>query len=135
MSIFIRKQPDSKEKTKSNRNGWYWKTLGIISATAVLLWFIAIVAAKCFDFYISEDSAVITVIGIIAGIVVIGNYAQVHEIKVCLDEKIEEVEKRQKETEKLLSETLQHINDLTQISNEIDNLAQNERTKISRTEP
>ena len=65
----------------------------------------------------------------------IGNYAQVHEIKVCLDEKIEEVEKRQKETERLLSETLQQINDLTKISNEIDNLAQNERTKISRTEP
>lgn len=127
MSIFKRKQT-TEEKTKSNSNGWYWKTLGIISATAILLWIIAIVAAKCFDFYISEDSAVITVIGIIAGIVVIGNYAQVHEIKECLDEKIEEVEKRQKETEKLLSETLQHINDLTQISNEIDNLAQNERT-------
>ena len=134
MSIFQRKQT-TEEKTKSNSNGWYWKTLGIISATAVLLWFIAIVAAKCFDFYISEDGAVITVIGIIAGIVVIGNYAQVHEIKVCLDEKIEEVEKRQKETERLLSETLQQINDLTKISNEIDNLAQNERTKISRTEP
>jgi len=134
MSIFIRKQT-TEEKTKSNSNGWYWKTLGIISATAILLWIIAIVAAKCFDFYISEDGAVITVIGIIAGIVVIGNYAQVHEIKVCLDEKIEEVEKRQKETERLLSETLQQINDLTKISNEIDNLAQNERTKISRTEP
>ena len=134
MSIFKRKQT-TEEKTKSNSNGWYWKTLGIISATAILLWIIAIVAAKCFDFYISEDSAVITVIGIIAGIVVIGNYAQVHEIKVCLDEKIEEVEKRQKETERLLSETLQQINDLTKISNEIDNLAQNERTKISRTEP
>ena len=134
MSIFKRKQT-TEEKTKSNSNGWYWKTLVIISATAILLWIIAIVAAKCFDFYISEDSAVITVIGIIAGIVVIGNYAQVHEIKVCLDEKIEEVEKRQKETEKLLSETLQQINDLTKISNEIDNLAQNERTKISRTEP
>ena len=134
MSIFKRKQT-TEEKTKSNSNGWYWKTLGIISATAILLWVIAIVAAKCFDFYISEDSAVITVIGIIAGIVVIGNYAQVHEIKVCLDEKIEEVEKRQKETERLLSETLQQINDLTKISNEIDNLAQNERTKISRTEP
>lgn len=134
MSIFRRKQT-IEEKTKSNSNGWYWKTLVIISATAILLWIIAIVAAKCFDFYISEDSAVITVIGIIAGIVVIGNYAQVHEIKECLDEKIDEVEKRQKETEKLLSETLQQINDLTKISNEIDNLAQNERTKISRTEP
>ena len=100
MSIFRRKQT-IEEKTKSNSNGWYWKTLVIISTTAILLWIIAIVAAKCFDFYISEDSAVITVIGIIAGIVVIGNYAQVHEIKVCLDEKIEEVEKRQKETEKL----------------------------------
>lgn len=96
MCIFKRKkQPDTKEKTESDNNGWYWKTLGFVVITTIVLWGIAIIAAKCFDFGISEDSAAITVIGAVAGIVVIGNFAQVNEIKTNLDKKIAEVERRQ----------------------------------------
>lgn len=99
MCIFKRKkeQTDTNEKTESDNNGWYWKTLGFVVITTIVLWGIAIFAAKCFDFGISDDSVAITVIGVVAGIVVIGNYAQVNEIKKDLDNRIKKVEKRQNE--------------------------------------
>ena len=76
---------------------WYWKTFFIVLAMTVILWTIAISAARYFNFYITPDNAVITVIGIVAAFIVIGNYAQVHEIKAELDEKIAEVKKELKE--------------------------------------
>lgn len=79
---------ESENKKPSN---WYWKAFGIVLATAIVLWAIAIIAAKCFDFYISEDSAVITIIGVVAGIIVIGNYAQLAEIRNETNKKLDEV--------------------------------------------
>lgn len=76
---------------------WYWKTFFIVLAMAVIIWGIAIVSSYFLDYYISDDSVAITVIGVVAGIVVIGNYAQVNEIKKDLYDKIKDVEKRQDE--------------------------------------
>lgn len=75
--------------------GWYWKAFFIVLVMAIILWGIAIYSSIHWEFYISKDSTVITVIGIIAGLIVIGNYAQVNEIKTNLDKKIAEVERRQ----------------------------------------
>lgn len=74
---------------------WYWKTFFVVLAMTVILWTIAISAARYFNFYITPDNAVITVIGIVAAFIVIGNYAQVNEIKSDLYKKIEEVTRRQ----------------------------------------
>lgn len=71
---------------------WYWKTFLIVLGTAVVLWAIAIFAAQRLDFYISENDVVITVMGIVAGIVVIGNYAQVHDLEKRYEKRISDLE-------------------------------------------
>ncbi len=121
----------NKDKNKEkNIISWYWKTLGIVLLSAIVLWTIAIIAAKCFDFYISTDSAVITVIGIVAGVIVIGNYAQVREMKAELDKKITEVEKRRKENEELLSEVQSQFTGLKEITKIVADLAQHGHTEV-----
>lgn len=122
---------ESENKKPSN---WYWKAFGIVLATAIVLWAIAIIAAKCFDFYISTDSAVSTIIGIVAGIIVIGNYAQVQDMKAELDKKIADVEKRQAENDALLSYTKSQVENFKIITNVIDDLAQNGHTEIQNPE-
>lgn len=113
---------------------WYWKSFIVVIVIAIVLWALAIIAAKQFDFYISEDSAVSTIIGVVAGIIVIGNYAQVHEMKAELDKKIADVEKRQKENEQLLAETHSQVENFKIITNVIDDLAQNGHTEIQDPE-
>ena len=71
---------------------WYLKTFLIVLGTAVVLWAIAIFAAQRLDFYISENDVVITVMGIVAGIVVIGNYAQVHDLEKRYEKRISDLE-------------------------------------------
>lgn len=118
------------EKNEKKQTNWYWKALGVVLATAIVLWAIAIIAAKCFDFYISTDSAVSTIIGIVAGIIVIGNYAQVQDMKAELDKKIAEVEKRRKENENLLSEVQSQFNGLKEITKIVADLAQHGHTEV-----
>ncbi|MBO7652848.1 MAG: hypothetical protein J6S84_09105 [Bacteroidales bacterium] len=71
---------------------WYLKTLLVVLLTAVLMWAAAIVAANRFGMYISTDSVAVTVMGVIAGIIVIGNYAQVHEMDQKHEKRINELE-------------------------------------------
>ncbi len=71
---------------------WYWKTFFIVLAMTLLLWIIAIVAAKRFDFYITPNDGVITIIGVVAGFIVIGNYAQVHEMEEKYEKRIKDLE-------------------------------------------
>lgn len=122
------------EKNEKKQTYWYLKALGVVLATAIVLWAIAIIAAKCFDFYISTDSAVSTIIGIVAGIIVIGNYAQVQDMKAELDKKIADVEKRQAENDALLSYTKSQVENFRIFTNAVDNLAQNGHTEIQNTE-
>lgn len=121
----------NKDKNKEKKTiSWYWKTLGIVLLSAIVLWALAIIAAKYFDFYISTDSAVITMIGIVAGVIVIGNYAQVREMKAELDKKIAEVEKRRKENEELLSEVQSQFTGLKEITKIVADLAQHGHTEV-----
>lgn len=118
------------EKKEKKQTNWYWKALGVVLTTAILLWAIAIIAAKCFDFYISTDSAVSTIIGIVAGIIVIGNYAQVQDMKAESDKKIAEVEKRRKENEELLTEIQSQLDGFKEITKIVANLSQHGHTEV-----
>jgi predicted RNase H-like nuclease (RuvC/YqgF family) len=57
------------------------KMLGYISAGAIVFFAVAVLAKEFFCFYITGDSIVMTLIGILATFVVVNNYAQVTEIK------------------------------------------------------
>lgn len=117
--------------------GWYWKAFFIVLVMAIILWGIAIYSSIHWEFYISKDSTVITVIGIIAGLIVIGNYAQVNEIRNTLNEKIKEVERRQDaldfEVKKERTNDSQKIptdsDDIAEVTNKIGKVKKNSKQR------
>lgn len=91
----------------------YWKLLGVLIFASFVFWVFAVVALKCFDVAIELDNVILTLVGILATFVVVGNYMQVKEVKDEFNGKVEkEVEKAVKEANVLTSSVREDVNTL-----------------------
>jgi hypothetical protein len=70
-----------KEIDKGIGLDFYLKIFLVLLASSIIFWILAIVSAKCFGFWINNEIVIITIIGILATFIVVGNYAQIKEIE------------------------------------------------------
>lgn len=94
-------------------NCFYIKIFCTILLGSIAFWALAILAHKLFQFTLSQDSIVLTLVGILATFVVVSNYAQVKEVENQFENKINEVKEIEnkfdikiKEIEDKLTETI-----------------------------
>ena len=59
----------------------YFKLIGYVLITFIVVWILALISNKCFGIEINSDTAIISFIGIIATFIVVGNYSQVAEMR------------------------------------------------------
>ena len=83
----------------------YWKILIIVLIAALVFWVLAVLSQKCFGFTVSEETSIVTIIGILSTFVVIGNFTQTQAIKEDINAKINVIEEKQKIIEHTHKET------------------------------
>ena len=101
------------ENIKTERYS-YWMLLLKIFGFSVLFFVIAVLLKKIFDFEISNDSIVITFVGIMATFIVISNYLQVKEVKDKFDINIKELNTNSINRD---TKTVESINSIVEIIN------------------
>ena len=104
----------SKQKNSSARGINYWAILGISVAVAIIFWVLAFIATHFFNFCLTNDQIVATIAGVLATFVVVGNYAQVQEIRHDFEKKVDELKLQQTEITKSQTEN----KNLVQVWNE-----------------